>query len=382
MRVDIGQVMRGHVPGLSLAIVTPQGIRYLDGIGQANMATGAPATSATTYPWFSMTKLVTATAVMRLVDQGVLHLDDRVGDLYEPFRAMRPRERSTRVTVRHLLSHSSGLANPVPIRWVHPATQPAPDPRQLLRSVLRRHNRLRFEPGRRANYTNVGFLILGEVISQAGQRPFTDYVSDEILQPLQMNSTGFNYPAADQAAIGYQRRRSPMTPLMRLLLPAGIMGPPIAGYISFHPFLVDGAAYGGLIGPVEDAARFLQMHLRDGELDGVRILTPDSARQMRVINTRGRRFELGLGWFRPAKARTATPAFVQHRGDGGGFATDIAHLPRRCYWCRHDGQRHDLRSRRHQPNLPKHKVNPGLGRAHEFPGASASADGQEATSAT
>src|SRR5256885_15969191 len=110
---------------------------------------------------------------------------------------------------------------------------------------------------------------------------------------------------------------------MRLLLPRWLTGARTGRWLSFRRFLLDGAAYGGLIGPVEDAARFLQMHLRDGELDGVRILTADSARQMRMINTRGRRFDLGLGWFRPAKARTSTPRFVQHRGDGGAFATDM-----------------------------------------------------------
>ena len=152
-------------------------------------------------------------------------------------------------------------------------TEPAPDPGQFLQSVLRRHNRLRFEPGRRASYTNVGFLILGELISRATQQPFTEHIREEILEPLRMNSTGFSHLATAHAAAGYQRRRSPLTPLMRWLLPNGILGPPVDGYVSFDPFLVDGPAHGGLIGPVEDAARFLRMHLRDGELDGVRILS-------------------------------------------------------------------------------------------------------------
>ena len=78
---------------------------------------------------------------------------------------------------------------------------------------------------------------------------------------------------------------------------------------------------------MRDAARFLQMHLRDGELDGTRILGVDSAVAMRQITTMGRRFDLGLGWFRPAKRRTQTPAFVQHRGDGGAFATDMRMYP-------------------------------------------------------
>jgi CubicO group peptidase (beta-lactamase class C family) len=83
----------------------------------------------------------------------------------------------------------------------------------------------------------------------------------------------------------------------------------------------------GLIGSVEDAARFLRMHLGNGELDGARILKMESAVAMRQIRTPGRRFDLGLGWFRPAKRRSASPEFVQHRGDGGAFATDMRIYP-------------------------------------------------------
>jgi CubicO group peptidase (beta-lactamase class C family) len=81
----------------------------------------------------------------------------------------------------------------------------------------------------------------------------------------------------------------------------------------------DGAAYGGLVGSVADAARFAQMHLRDGALDGQRIISAASAARMRNIRVPGRRYDLGLGWFRPRHARRAQPAYVEHLGGGAGF---------------------------------------------------------------
>ena len=81
--------------------------------------------------------------------------------------------------------------------------------------------------------------------------------------------------------------------------------------------------------PVDELARFLQLHLRDGELDGTRILSPQSAAAMRQITMLGRRYDLGLGWFRPASQRNADPPFVQHLGGGAGFFNLIRIYPTR-----------------------------------------------------
>lgn len=128
-----------------------------------------------------------------------------------------------------------------------------------------------------------------------------------------------------RAAIGYHPRLSPV----RLLLPRWVIGEPAGRRISLRPFLVDGPAYGGLVGPVDELARFLQLHLRDGELDGTRILSPAATATMRQITVRGRRYDLGLGWFRPASQRDADPPFVEHLGGGAGFFNLIRIYPSR-----------------------------------------------------
>ncbi len=78
-----------------------------------------------------------------------------------------------------------------------------------------------------------------------------------------------------------------------------------------------------------DAARFLQLHLRDGELDGTRLLPASTAREMRDIQWRGKRYDLGLGWFRPVAQRDADPPFVEHLGGGAGFFNVIRIYPTR-----------------------------------------------------
>lgn len=254
---------QGAVPGLSVAVVGADGLHRADGIGLADLSTEAPATPATVYPWYSMTKLVTATAVLQLCERGLLELDAPVADLYAPFRSLRPSPWATRVTVRHLLSHSAGLPNPLPVRWVHRADQPGPEPGPFLARLLAHHPRLRSAPGARGAYSNLGYLVLGELIAAVAGRPYPDYVREQILAPLGMARTDFRYtPAmATTAATGYQRRWHPLTALLLALLPPGILGAPAGRFLAFERFQVDGAAYGGLIGPVDDAARFLHAHL-------------------------------------------------------------------------------------------------------------------------
>jgi CubicO group peptidase (beta-lactamase class C family) len=265
-----------------------------------------------------MTKIVTATAVLRLAEGGNLDIDAPVDEYFRGFKVV---SQAVPVTVRHLLSHSSGLANPIPIRWVRPASTPAPDQRAFVNRLLARHRKLKFVPGERASYSNLGYLVLGEVVSEVSGVRYEEYVRDEILLPLGMNHTGFSYPelARREAAIAYQPRWRPLTPLFRAALPRGIVGPRHGRYVTFNPFYVNGAAYGGLVGSVSEAIRFVQLHLNGGQANGTRLLSPESVAMMQRISPRGGKRDFGLGWFRSREAAQRRPAFVEHLGGGAGF---------------------------------------------------------------
>jgi CubicO group peptidase (beta-lactamase class C family) len=296
-----------------MAIVGPEGVRVAAAAGFADLRSRVEASFRMVCPWFSMTKVLTATLALRLAERGDIDLDEPVARLVPCVRSLRPVALASRITARHLLSHSAGLANPIPVRWIHPASEPSPEPEAL----LTKHRQLRFEPGVRSSYSNLSALVLGSALASAGGRPFTDLVRTEVLEPLRMARTGFGYSTEMEAevATGYHPRWSPM----RLLLPRWAFGPAAGRWVSLRRFLVDGAAYGGLVGALDDAARFLQMHLRGGELDGRRILSPESVAAMRDIRVPGGAYDLGLGWFRPSRQRDADPPFVEHLGGGAGF---------------------------------------------------------------
>jgi len=115
--------------------------------------------------------------------------------------------------------------------------------------------------------------------------------------------------------------------LLKAALPPGIVGARTGAWVGYQPFLLHGAAYGGLVGPVEDAARFLAAHLNVGALDDTRVLAASTARQMREITTSGRSLDVRLGWFHRPGTGTDGPSFVEHLGGGLGVYNTMRLYP-------------------------------------------------------
>ena len=318
-RAEIVAMMRtAAVPGLSIAVTRPDQVVYADAFGCGDLATRSAATPDTAYLWFSMSKLVTATAALRLADEGRLDLDAPAVEFGDHLRLACP----VQPTIRQLLTHTAGLANPVPIRWVHAADARAPDPQVLLRRLLRRRRAVRYPVGGVAHYSNVGYLLAAAVNAAAAGTPFTDYVQRAVLGPTGMRTTGYALHAGATQATGYVRIPPGGGPLLGALLPSGIVGERHGRHLALRPFLVDGPGYGGIVGGVLDAALFLRMHLADGEIDGHRILAPQTARGMRRVVARGRPFHHAVGWFRKpvhGDDEDYDEDYVEHFGAGAGF---------------------------------------------------------------
>jgi CubicO group peptidase (beta-lactamase class C family) len=317
---------RQHPPGLSIAVLAESESARCDGFGLADIEKRQPASPETVYLWFSMTKLVTATAIVQLAERGVLELDDPIRGFVSEFPSG---DRGRRVTIRHLLSHSAGLANPIPVGWVRPAETPTADLHEFTSRLLAKHSRLRSEPGERASYSNLGYLVLGEVIEAASGRPYTDYVRSNILSPLGMTSTDFVYrdDMAPRAATGYHPRFNVMTPLLRRMVPAGIFDHRIGRLWAFSRFCVQGAPYGGLVGTVHDAARFLRLHLAGIDVPSSSVLSPEGIAAMQLPTARGRKLDVALGWFHRRADKDIGNRYWEHLGGGAGFFNTMRIYP-------------------------------------------------------
>jgi len=305
---------RHHVPGLALAVTGAQRLLFVETFGQRDVERRWPVTPETRIPWFSMSKIVTATAAMRLTGTGQLDLDAPVDALVPGFRTAS----GDRPAVRQLLNHTSGAPNPLPLRWVLPGDASDDDARAFAAGILARHGRPKRPAGGPARYSNLGYLVLAQAIERVTGERFEEHVRRAVLEPAGMSCTGYS-PAGGEPATGYVRLPPPLGLLLRAVLPAGIVGDRHGEQIALRPFRVAGSGYGGLFGSAADAARLLRLHLADGVIDGHRVLSAEAVRSMRAIVTPGAPFDLGLGWFRPAADRTATPPFVEHWGTGLGF---------------------------------------------------------------
>jgi CubicO group peptidase (beta-lactamase class C family) len=299
-----------RVPGCAVAVVQGSETVYEHACGTADLSTGTPFTVSTACHWFSMTKIASVTAAMRLADAGRL-------DLQAPVREYLPDVLpATFDTARvvHLAQHAAGLPNPLPLRWVHRRGRPIPDQRAFLSTRLRRVRKPRFEPGSEARYSNLSTVLLGEVLAEVSGESFVEHLRTSLVAALGLVHTGFTYDETGDApaATGYQPGTRALDPVFRAFLPDGIAGARVGAYLSLEPFEMDTPACSGLIGPVAEAARFLAVHTGDNEA-----LSRESARRMATIAVRGNPYDLGLGWFRPVADRGAD--WVQHFGGGGGF---------------------------------------------------------------
>jgi len=301
------------VPGMAIAIAGPEGVLFADAVGYADLAERRLASVHDQYPWFSMTQIATATAAMRLHATRQLDLDAPIGSYLPGYRAS---SKHGHPTTRQLLTHTAGLGNPLPIRWVRPEDQ-SDDP-MLHRRIVKKHGSPTSRVGDRATYSNIGYLLAGEVIEAVSGRPVQDWVTGAVLKPLGLRNTGYAYRASAPRAVGYVRIPSAVVPALRWGLPDGIVGERVAGHTALLPFLVSGAAYGGLVGTVTDAALLAAAHVA-GDSDAHPLLDHGDLATMRTISANGKRFDHAIGWFRKPADAHRDPTFVEHYGTGVGY---------------------------------------------------------------
>ena len=325
---------RSETPGLAVATVVARTDEAEIVIAQAGFAALADSREVgpeTAFMWFSITKLFTATAIMQLHERGLLDIDAPVRDLLGDEFAITD-DRYRPVTARDLLSHSSGLGSPRVWSRAHPASTPRPSiERQLAEMFVEHGPRLRYPPGQGQRYSNFGFLVLGRMIEVADGRDYETYIHEEILAPLEMTRTGFDWePLLDDAAIGHSRKGDFYTKLAKSLADPAVFDEPLPHWETTVPFELEGTPYGGLIGTAGDLAKFVAAHLEQGAWKGHRILSPSSVHAMQTVQRdhRGHPLDFALGWHTQL---IDGERYFNHMGKGGGFRPEVRLWPSRRY---------------------------------------------------
>ncbi|MBF9239956.1 beta-lactamase family protein [Hymenobacter sp. BT683] len=309
-----------QAPSVQYALFDADAYLCRRSLGLAHVQPPREATAATTYHVFSVTKTVTALAVLQLAARGAVSLDG-AACRYVPALPF-----DSAITLRHLLTHTAGLPNPLPLGWVHPAAAHAAFDRDaFFAPLLRRYAPRRARPNERFAYSNLGYVVLGQVIEHVAGGRYEDYVRAHVLAPLGLGPAELGFAVADAGphATGYHDRASWSYLLLGWLLDkAACMGPPEGRWRPFRPLYVNGASYGGLLGTADALVRYLQDLLRP---DGV--LLPAAAKRALFTENRtaaGRPTGMCLAWFR---GRVLGQEYVAHAGGGGGYYAEIRLYP-------------------------------------------------------
>ena len=304
-------VTRSRAPGIQYLVVDSTSTLFEYDGGWADVARRISMDSTTTLLAYSMSKTITAAAVLRLVTEGRVRLDDPIARYVDslPYPGT--------ITVRQLLSHTSGIPNPIPLRWVHLASAHATfDERAALAAVLRDHPKVSSPPGSRYAYSNIGYWLLGAVVERASGRPFTTYVAEQVLAPLGITprELGYTIPDAARHATGYLKKYSLMNLAKRLLIDREFIGEYEGPWLSIVSHYPNGPAFGGLVGTARGFGKFLQDELRPHSVlfdDTTRALLFEPQR-----TTDGATIAMTLAWH---VGELDGVRFFYKEGGGGGF---------------------------------------------------------------
>jgi len=293
-------------PGLSIGIVHGEDLIWAKGYGFADLQKKVPATPATAYRIASISKLFTATALLHLRDAGKLQLDDPVAKHLPWFRLQNKHPESPTITIRHLITHTSGIPRELSATYWNDMEFPSQE--EIVRMLPKEETI--FPTETEWKYSNLALGIAGDVVSRAAGEPYAQYVERHVLAPLGMTATRV-LPPRDFAplAVGYGRR---------------VTGKPrrVEPYTDMSGM---GAA-GNFASTVEDLAKFVSLQFRDGAAGGRQILKGSTLREMQRVQWLQSDWKSGwgLGW---GIRRFGDQVRILHGGAVPGHRTQISVAP-------------------------------------------------------
>ncbi len=291
------------VNGLSIALVDGDELVWAEGFGFADIKKKRKATAGTIYRIGSISKPITATAVMQMAQNGLIDIDKPL-QTYLPEFSILSRFNATAkdVTIRNILTHHSGL--PTDLRkgmWTDATINSVAEQLQ--------HEYLAYPPNMIFNYSNIGYTLLGHMLQKVSGEDFASYMSGHLLKPLGMRSTDYvvRSDMRSRMSRGYKGKKAVRLPKIRDL-------PAFSMYSN-----------------VLDISRLIRTYLQEGSLDGMIILHPDTAKKIFTIQNNDVALDMsvqyGLGWYIKHATVKGAQRVVRHGGDTMLFSSEVMMLP-------------------------------------------------------
>lgn len=295
------------LPGLTVSVVDDQETIWTGSFGKANMEKDIEADPSTLFSICSISKLFTAVAIMKLYEEGKLRLDDPIGEVLPNYDLQQKYPGSGTITIRNLLTHSSGLPREANFPYWTGPDFPFPD-REQINEGLKDQETL-YPSSTYFQYSNLGLALLGEVVEQVSGVPYDEYVQKNILNPLRLKDTRTELPEdlyGDKLSIGYSAKtRNGERKKVQLFQARGIKA--AAGFSS----------------NVMDLARFASWQFRLLDTTTAEILKPSTLKNMQNVHWMDPDWETSWGLGFSVYKGPDGKKWVSHGGSCPGYRSVI-----------------------------------------------------------
>ena len=313
-------VQEGKTPSVQYLLFDQDKILHQFKSGYADLAGEEKTDDKTMYHAFSVTKTFTALAVLQLAEQGKIDIDNSAAEYLEDFPY------SGDITVRQLLSHTAGIPNPNPLPWIHLAAEDQVFDRDaFFRPVFEKHHKVKSVPNKKFAYSNLGYVLLGQLIEQITGMRYEAYIESNVLKPLGLSKAeiGFEHNEPAQLAKGYHKKNSLMNWVIGFFIDKKeFRGAAEGKWQPFKPYNINGAPHGGLIGSPQSFMIYIQELLKED----CRLISPEYKQLLFTENHTNDNKPTGmcLSWFTD---HLDGHTYFVHAGGGGGYYCEVRLYP-------------------------------------------------------
>jgi CubicO group peptidase (beta-lactamase class C family) len=314
------QVNENKSPSIQYRIFNKESIIKSYSSGFADIENRRKADENTSYNAYSVTKTFTALAVLQLAENKMLD-PGKPAVIYLPGIPY-----DSDITVRHLLTHTSGIPNPLPLSWIHLKEEHNTfDRNMFFHEIFLKNSRTRSEPNEKFAYSNLGYVLLGQIIEKVSGLTYEEYIKQNIIDVLGIPESELGFGSRDtiRQAVGYHKKSSASNLLLGFLIDRPKFMSKAAGkWIRFRDFYVNGPSYGGLTGTPDAFVKYLQELLRPD----CRLISKDYGKMLFTQNYTSRNEPTGMcfSWF---TGKLCGRTYFAHAGGGGGFYCEIRIYP-------------------------------------------------------
>ena len=309
-------VQNGKTPSVQYLLFDQEQIIHQYKEGFADVAKQKLSYDTTFYNAFSVTKTFTALAVLQLVEKLKIDLDKSAASYLDTFPY------SEEITVRQLLSHTSGIPNPNPLAWIHPAEKHQEfDSFAFFKEIFLKNAKLKSGPNKKFAYSNLGYVLLGQLIEQVSGLKYEDYIKREVLDVLRLSRSDIAFEISEPGILakGYHKNVSLMNWIIGIYIDKKTFRGSAEGkWQPFLPFHLNSASWGGLMGTPKAFMKYVQELLKEDS----RLISPKFKKLLFTENLTNEKKATGmcLSWF---TGQLNGETYFAHAGGGGGYYCEI-----------------------------------------------------------